>query len=81
MMKLLFAAAAAFALVVAAPAFAACPDCKDCPNKMAAADTAEKKDAPACACGDAKECKCPAKCECPHCHAKKAEKEGQPQKT
>lgn len=80
MKKMLLAAAAAFALVNAAPAFAGCPDCKDCPqHKVAAADAAEKKDAEpkvGCKCGAEAggECKCGAKCECPHCHAKKTEK-------
>jgi hypothetical protein len=76
MSKIILAAAAAFALVSAAPAFA-CPDCKDCPmhkDKVAASDKVEKKDAPApakkCACGAtaAKDCKCGDKCDC---HAKK----------
>jgi hypothetical protein len=76
MSRIIVAVAAAFALVSAAPALA-CPDCKDCPNhkdKVAAADKAAKKDAPApakkCACGatDHKDCKCGDKCDC---HAKK----------
>ena len=78
MIRLVLAAAAAFAL--AAPALA-CPDCKDCPmhkDKVAAADAtapkAETKPATAkCACGaaTAKDCKCGDKCTC---HAKKDEK-------
>jgi hypothetical protein len=75
MFRFLLAAAAAFALSVAAPS-RACDDCKNCPHaKTAAAEKAgkgDKKDVVACPCGDGKDCKCPAKCECPHCHAKKA---------
>ena len=86
MIRILLAAAAAFALVCAAPAFA-CPNCQNCPNhKVAAADQAQTKDAgkdqkaAACACAkDGGACKCGEKCQCPHCaeHAKaekKAEK-------
>jgi len=86
MMKLLLAAAAAFALTTVAPAYA-CPDCKDCPmHKVAAADQADKKDAKdtkvACTCGKAgADCKCGAKCDCPHCHAAKAEKKGEEKKS
>ncbi len=88
MTKMLLAAAAAFAFVTAAPAFA-CPDCKDCPmHKVAQADTkAEKKDAKdtktACACGKAgADCKCGEKCDCPHCHgAKAAPKKEEPKKS
>jgi hypothetical protein len=74
MMKMLLAAAAAFALTTVAPAFAApCKDCpehkaaaaggKDCPqHQMAAADKAEKKEGEKTACkcaADTKgECKC-----------------------
>lgn len=84
MKNILLAAAAAFALVAVAPAYAGCPDCKDCPqHKVAAADKAEKKDAPKTACGcaaDTKgECKCGAKCECPHCHG--GAKKEEPKKT
>lgn len=79
MKKILLAAAAAFALVAAAPAYAGCPDCKDCPNKVAAADTTEKKDGDkvGCKCNvDTKgECKCGEKCHCPHCHGSEAKKE------
>lgn len=76
MTRILFAAAAAFALASAAPVYAACADCPGHGDKVAAADKAEKKDAAACNCpGTDKECKCGAKCDCPHCHAKKAEKE------
>jgi hypothetical protein len=89
MIRIVLAAAAAFALASAAPAFAGCPDCKDCPqHKTAAADKAEKKDkaepkaAVACPCaGEGKECKCGPTCECPHCHAKKAEKQAEPKKS
>lgn len=88
MTKILLAAAAAFTLSLAAPAFA-CPDCKDCPqhkDKVAAADKAEKKDAKdakavGCPCGKGDDCKCGDKCDCPHCHAKKAEKKEEPKKT
>ncbi len=83
MIRMLLAAAAAFALVSAVPAFA-CPDCHDCPmhkDKVAAADKAEKKGAEkkdaekdkkvaGCSCqgGDAKAgCKCGAGCHCAHC--------------
>jgi hypothetical protein len=83
MIRMLLAAAAAFALTTAAPAFA-CPDCKDCPmHKTAAADTADKKDAKdaktACGCNKATngECKCGEKCACPHCHGAKAAKDEQ----
>jgi hypothetical protein len=75
MTRIILAAAAAFALVSASPAFA-CPDCKDCPmhkDKVSAADKAEKKDAPKCACGkDPKSCKCAGKCDC---HAKAEKKD------
>ncbi len=79
MTRIVLAAAAAFALASAAPAFAS-PECKDCPHhKAAAAGTADKKDkaepkAPAgCACGgEAKPCKCGPEGQCPHCRAKKA---------
>jgi hypothetical protein len=81
MTRILFAAAAAFALASAVPAYAGCANCADCPgheDKVAAADKAEKKDVVACPCsGAGKECKCGAKCECAHCTAKKAEKEAQ----
>ncbi len=78
MTRILFAAAASFALASAAPVYAACADCPGHGDKVAAADKTDKK-AAACNCpgGDGKECKCGAKCDCPHCHAKKAEKEGQ----
>lgn len=84
MTRILLAAVAAFALAGAAPAYAG--NCADCPeHEVAAADKAEKKDATAkaCACpgGDGKECKCGPKCECPHCHAKKAEKKEAPKKS
>jgi hypothetical protein len=74
MLKMLVVAAAAFTLS-AAPALA-CPDCKDCPHHKVAA--AEKKDGDAkvgCPCAKGEECKCAAKCECPHCSAKKAKKD------
>jgi hypothetical protein len=71
MTRIILAAAAAFALSAAAPAFA-CPDCKDCPqhgDKVSATDKAAKKEGEAkkCACGaaTAKDCKCASgKCEC-----------------
>jgi hypothetical protein len=80
MTRTLFAAFAALALAVAAPARADEGGCKNCPHhaQMASADdkAGEKKDADKvakCTCsGEAKECKCGAKCECPHCHAAKA---------
>ena len=75
MVRFLIAAAAALIFSIAAPA-RACDDCKNCPHaKVASAekgDKAEKKDVVACRCGDGKDCKCGAKCECPHCHPKKA---------
>lgn len=84
MLRMILAVAAALALVTAGPAFANCPDCKNCPqHKVAAADTAEKKEGdkkPGCACTDAKDCKCGAKCACPNCHAKHENKE-EPKKT
>ena len=64
MIRMILAAAAAFALVSATPAFA-CPNCDQCAHKdqVAAADKAEKKDgekkAVTCGCaGEGKECKC-----------------------
>ncbi len=86
MLKMLLAAAAAVALATASPAVA-CPDCKNCPHKdtVAAADKAEKKDGgakAACACSEAKDCKCAAgKCDCPACHAKKGEKKDEQKKS
>jgi hypothetical protein len=85
MIRMILAAAAAFALVSATPALA-CPDCKDCPmHKVAAADQGEKKEGekvPACACaGEGKECKCGAQCMCAHCGAKKAEKKDEGKKS
>jgi hypothetical protein len=78
MIRMILAAAAAFALVSATPALA-CPECKDCPmHKVASAEKAEKKDGdkaavPACPCaGEGKECKCGPQCMCAHCSAKKA---------
>ncbi len=80
MIRMILAAAAAFALVSATPAFA-CPNCNQCAHKdqVAAADKAEKKDgekkAVTCGCaGEGKECKCGPQCQCAHCGAKKAEK-------
>jgi hypothetical protein len=73
MTRILAAAFAAFALAIAAPAYAGC--CGDCPehkDKVASAEKAEKKaaDKAACKCaaGD-KDCKCASgKCECTHDH-------------
>jgi hypothetical protein len=89
MTRIILAAAAALALVSAAPAFA-CPDCHDCPghkDKVASADKAEKKDADkadkdkakkaACHCSKDGNCKCGSNCQCAHEHGKdetKAEK-------
>jgi hypothetical protein len=90
MTRIILAAAAALALVSAAPAFA-CPDCHDCPqhkDKVASADQAEKKDADkadksakdkkvACHCSKDGNCKCGSSCQCAHEHEKgekKAEK-------
>ncbi len=92
MIRMLLAAAAAFALTTAAPAFA-CPDCqnKDCPkHKVAAAEKADKKDAKDgkdtkvadCPCGKGADCKCGEKCDCPHCHGgKAAPKKEEPKKS
>ncbi len=77
MVRMLLAAAAAFALVSASPALAGsgCDDCKNCPHHKVAAADKEKKEV-ACPCGDGKECKCGEKCQCAHCSAKKEKKEG-----
>lgn len=90
MIRIALAAAAAFVLASAAPAYACGPDCPmhkdktaaaDCPmhkDKVAAADKAEKKGDKACACKDEKDCKCAkhaANCDCPACHAKKEKKD------
>lgn len=78
MIRMFLAAAAAIALTTSAPAYAGgCKDCKDCPqHKVAASDSAEKKDTKvACPCGKGDECKCGPKCECPHCHAAKEKKD------
>ncbi len=84
MIRMLLAAAAAFALTTAAPAFA-CPDCKDCPqHKTAQADKKDAKDTKVadCPCGKGADCKCGEKCDCPHCHgAKAAPKKEEPKKT
>jgi hypothetical protein len=88
MMKTLLAAAAAFALASAVPAYAGCPNCAECPehkNKVAAADKAEQKEGTtktACGCptNEKGECKCGAKCECGHCHPK-ADKKDDAKKT
>ena len=85
MLKTLLAVVAALALY-AQPAAACGEDCKDCPHHKVAATGApakgEKADkATACACGEGKECKCPEKCECPHCHAKKAPQQTETKKT
>ncbi len=69
MTKFLFAAVAAVSLFGAQPVFA-CPDCKNCPHKAAAAD--KKPVEKACACeGKDKDCKCE-KAACPHCSEQKA---------
>lgn len=86
MLKFLLGAAAALALVAAAPA-SACNDCKDCPHKKEASAQvqktgavaeADKKETKGCGCDHAasKECKCGDKCACATCpvHAKKGEK-------
>ena len=87
MLKSLLGAAAALALLAAAPALA-CDDCKNCPNhkqeaaaqvqKSAAVAEADKKAEKGCACvqDGKKECKCGEKCACPSCpiHGKKGEK-------
>ena len=86
MLKFLLGAAAAFALLAAAPA-SACDDCKSCPHhkKEAAAEVqktgavaeADKKEQKGCGCDHAasKDCKCGEKCACATCpvHGKKAE--------
>lgn len=75
MIRMLLAAAAAFAVFAAQPALADEDGCKNCPmHKSAQADKGDKKDAKAgCPCaGEGKECKCGANCQCPHCAAKKA---------
>ncbi len=88
MLKFLLGAAAAFALLAAAPASASpCGDCKDCPHKKEASAQvqktgavaeADKKDAKTCGCDHAaaKDCKCGEKCACATCpvHGKKGEK-------
>jgi hypothetical protein len=86
MLKFLLGAAAAFALLSAAPA-AACGDCEACPHKKDATAQVEKagavaeagkKEMKTCGCDHAssKECKCGEKCSCATCpvHAKKGEK-------
>jgi hypothetical protein len=86
MLKFLLGAAAALALVAAAPA-SACNDCKECPHKKEASAQvqktgavaeADKKETKGCGCDHAasKECKCGDKCACATCpvHAKKGEK-------
>ncbi|HEX9050840.1 MAG TPA: hypothetical protein VF841_09945 [Anaeromyxobacter sp.] len=86
MIRMLLAAAAAFALTTAAPAYA-CPDCASCPkHKVAATDKADAKDAKDgkvadCPCGKGADCKCGDKCDCPHCHGAKAEKKEAPKKS
>jgi hypothetical protein len=84
MIRMILAAAAAFALVSAAPAFA-CPDCHDCPNHKAASaektekkDTAKDKKMAGCACAkDGAACKGGEACKCPNCpeHAKAEKKD------
>jgi hypothetical protein len=81
MVRMLLAVTAAVALASAAPAYAGCPHCADCPeHKVASADEAEKKDGAKVACkcpgGDGKDCKCDgAKCECAHCRPKAEKKD------
>lgn len=80
-MRLVLAAAAALALLIA-PAAYAC-DCKDCPHAKAAAGgkadpKATGKD---CCCHGGKECKCGPDCKCPHCTAKKAAEKKDEKKT
>ncbi len=78
MIRIILAAAAALALVSAAPVLA--EPCKDCPmhkEKVAASEKADKKDPAACPCGAAspKDCKCAeGKCACSKKPEKKAEK-------
>lgn len=81
MIRMILAAAAAFALVSAAPAFA-CPDCHDCPNHKAASaekkDTTKDKKMAGCACAkDGAACKGGEACKCPNCpeHAKAEKKD------
>ncbi len=79
MLRMILAAAAAFALVASQPAFA-CPDCKDCPQHKAAADKAGKNDK-AASCDCAKECKCAPNCGCTHCQKKAAPEKKDEKKT
>jgi len=83
MTKMLLAAAAAFALASAAPAYAAgCAHCDE-KDKVAAAggtEKAEKKEVAKADCkcpgGDGHACKCAGdKCECGHCHPKLEKKD------
>jgi hypothetical protein len=85
MPRFLLVAAAALALSFAAPS-QACENCKDCPHaKAASAEKAAKPDkkevAKGCPCGEGKECKCGAKCDCPHCHGAKAAPKAEEKKT
>ncbi len=95
MLKFLVGAAAAIALIAAAPALAD-EGCKNCPmNKKEAAAAVEKKgtvvaeekkDAPkGCGCNHegAKDCKCGEKCACASCpvHGKKGEKKEEQKKS
>jgi hypothetical protein len=83
MLKFLLGAAAALALVSAAPA-AACSDCQHKKDTTAQAEKsgavaeADKKEMKTCGCDQSasKECKCGEKCACGACpaHAKKGEK-------
>ncbi len=76
MLKMLVAAAAAFTLS-AAPALA-CPDCNGCPHgKVAAAEQKEGGAKAPCTCDKGEGCKCGPKCDCPHCRAKKEQKDGE----
>ncbi len=70
MLRMLLAAAAAFALAASQPVFA-CPNCKECQHQKGA-KTGKSDAAAACDCG--KECKCGPNCKCEHCQKKAAEK-------
>jgi hypothetical protein len=80
MLKSLLGAAAAFALLAAAPAIA-CDDCQKQHTAQAGQKTSvaeEKKDEhKGCHCTAAKDCKCGEKCACANCKAKEEKKEEQ----